>query len=88
MLFEGENALVVANVRAQLNGTDYKFVGTLPTKQFNNIYKLNAAGDNFELTESATVKAFNAYFIDGGTSGASHAKLCRLGLSIQMALKR
>lgn len=79
MLFEGENALVVANVRAQLNGTDYKFVGTLPTKQFDNIYKLNTAGDNFELTASATVKAFNAYFIDGGTSGASHAKALQIG---------
>ena len=79
MVFEGENTTVFTNALSEVSGVVYTFVGTLSNNQLTHVYRLNATGDNFELSESAKVNAFNAYFAGGSLPAVGGAKELNIG---------
>lgn len=69
--FSAANATVPANKTIVTSGTNYRFHGNMTSMETTNMYKLNDAGTNFQLTASTSEHPFRAYFIDNGGSATS-----------------
>ena len=69
--FVGEDVMLQANAVANLNGDYFRFVSQTVTSDVTNLYAINAVGDAFELTTSATVAPFRAYFKSVGNNSAT-----------------
>ena len=74
--FVGENATVHKKGDfTSVTGTNYRFIGTTTQDATSNIYRINAAGNKFELTSGCA--PFRAYFkpgiFDSGVSSLSIA---------------
>ena len=72
IIFYAANADIKANAKATTVGTNYKFVGTtLQQTNLENIYKLNADGDQFVLGTTASIEPFRAYFAPTSTAATA-----------------
>ena len=82
IVFSTENAYIYADAMpvTSTGAEYYKFVGNYSDKALSNIYKLNDAGYNFGLTESASVDQFGAYFTTGSLSATSAADKLNIGI--------
>lgn len=81
-VFRGENAAVKANVEPATKSGEYVFNGTFAVADCKNAYKLNEAGDFFELqTEAATEQPFRAYFANADESTSNAARVLRVARS-------
>lgn len=80
--FKGTNVTVKGNVAVEKKGGEYIFNGTYTLANFTNGYKLNEAGDFFELqTENATELPFRAYFANADESTSNAARVLRVARS-------
>lgn len=61
IIFHGANARLIADVPMRLVTSKINFEGTMATSQVSDSYRLNDAGNTFELG-SGTVSPFQAYF--------------------------
>ena len=78
IIFYATGAEIKANAKASTTGTNYKFVGTtLQKSNLEDVYKLNADGDQFVLGTTASIEPFRAYFAP--TSTAATAKELSIG---------
>ena len=81
-VFRGENAAVKANVEPATKSGEYVFNGTFAVADCKNAYKLNEAGDFFELqTVDATEQPFRAYFANADESTSNAARVLRVARS-------
>lgn len=81
-VFRGENAAVKANVEPATKSGEYVFNGTFAVADCKNAYKLNEAGDFFELqTEDANEQPFRAYFANAAESTSNAARVLRVARS-------
>ena len=81
-VFRGENAAVKANVEPATKSGEYVFNGTFAVADCKNAYKLNEAGDFFELqTEDAAEQPFRAYFANADESTSNAARVLRVARS-------
>ena len=62
LVFHGENVTISGDAPEKKVGNGYTFKGTYGSASFSHAYKLNEAGDFFELTEDGTENPFHAYF--------------------------
>ena len=60
--FKGTNAAIKAEIPVALSGANYIFKGGLGQQSLSNVYALDAEGQNFAMTATATVAPFRAYF--------------------------
>ena len=60
--FKGTNAAIKAETPVALSGANYIFKGGLGQQSLSNVYALDAEGQNFAMTATATVAPFRAYF--------------------------
>jgi len=78
-IFKGENVTIQTNTTAQKAGGEYIYKGSYTNTSCTNGYKLNEAGDFFELqTETATELPFRAYFSLAEENTSSAAKALRI----------
>lgn len=82
-VFRGENAAVKANVEPSTKSGEYVFNGTFAVADCKNAYKLNEAGDFFELQteDDATEQPFRAYFANADESTSNAARVLRVARS-------
>ena len=72
IVFKAPNARLAADARQIASTSVYNFVGTTTTlNDLSGIFALNASGNNFALSSSATVEPFRAYFVAKGQQGLS-----------------
>jgi len=73
--FSATNANVVTEGISMTSRDNYVFVGNEVEQSFTDIYVMNDAGNNFELTSSANVNPFRSYFKAINESAATAKQL-------------
>lgn len=79
LVFEGTDAKVVSGAKVSLSGDNFVFKGGTSEQTLSNVYALDADGQTFEKTASATVEAFRAYFAASSRNTVASALAIRFG---------